>query len=377
MPRSQPFVDWMKAAGLLLIVYGHVAHASAVWVVPPIYVKQLGVTFFLFASGFTLARESRPGWQVVVSRLFEVCLFGAAAALLVSAVSRASGGGLLPSNYLPLMFGANLFFDNFPANPTTWYLGTYMHMLVLWVLALRGARIEPRTIAVVVGFEIAVRAFLVMSAGPYVAYMALTNWTSVLLLGLYCGAQRHPAAASVRSGAAAATARLKPDPAANPDRRWALALAGFVLAWSAAARLMPWRDTFPFMSLAGVSAPVSALASSACASLVYLTITWLMYRTTLGFGRSRVAEFVARNTVVVFIIHMPVYYWTRPLVEGLAAGYWPRVVMRMLICLVALLIVSELIHRVVDFRRMRNALVGAIAARLDPRTRLETVARGA
>ena len=44
MPRaSYPFVDWMKAAGMSLIVYGHVAHATTVPLTPPIYLKQFGV----------------------------------------------------------------------------------------------------------------------------------------------------------------------------------------------------------------------------------------------------------------------------------------------------------------------------------------------
>ena len=40
---------------MTVIVYGHVSRAVAV--TAPIYPKQLGVAFFLFASGFTLARE--------------------------------------------------------------------------------------------------------------------------------------------------------------------------------------------------------------------------------------------------------------------------------------------------------------------------------
>ena len=46
MPRaSYPFVDWMKAVGMSLIVYGHVAHATTVPLTPPIYLKQFGVAF--------------------------------------------------------------------------------------------------------------------------------------------------------------------------------------------------------------------------------------------------------------------------------------------------------------------------------------------
>ena len=53
-----PFIDWMKGLGLLLIVSGHVS-ATADHLLPPIYPKQLGVAFFLFVSGYSLARETQ------------------------------------------------------------------------------------------------------------------------------------------------------------------------------------------------------------------------------------------------------------------------------------------------------------------------------
>src|SRR5262245_20095890 len=105
MPRSYPFVDWMKAIGLMLIVFGHLAHRSVVWMAPPIYLKQFGVTFFVFATGFTLVRETRPVWRVVYQRLFEVVLWGLGCALTLSAIGALTGGSLQPSNYLPFALG--------------------------------------------------------------------------------------------------------------------------------------------------------------------------------------------------------------------------------------------------------------------------------
>ena len=55
-----------------VIVYGHVAHATTVPLTPPIYLKQFGVAFFLFATGFTLARERRSRASAVFNRLFQV-----------------------------------------------------------------------------------------------------------------------------------------------------------------------------------------------------------------------------------------------------------------------------------------------------------------
>jgi len=57
---------------MTVIVYGHVTRA--VPLTPPIYPKQLGVAFFLFASGFTLARDRRPVVQAVFKRLFQTWL---------------------------------------------------------------------------------------------------------------------------------------------------------------------------------------------------------------------------------------------------------------------------------------------------------------
>lgn len=358
MQRSQPFVDWMKAVGLMLIVYGHVAHASTIFMVPPIYIKQLGVAFFIFATGFTLARDDRPSWHVLINRLFEVYVFGLAGALLLSAIWWGIDGRIQPSNYLPLLGGANVVFDHFPANPTTWYIGTYVHLLLLWALVLRGLTIRPWAIVAVVCLEVPVRAALVASAGPYVAYMALTNWTSVLLIGLYFGQRTEPRAASHRW-------------------LWQVALLAFAVAWSAINGAVPWRDSFPFMLLDGVPDGVVAVLVSACTSVVYVMGTWLTYQATRGLARSGVMEFVARNTVVVFIAHMPIYYATRPLIEGMVTSYPARVAWRLVVCLALLLLISEVIHRMVNLRRMREALVAALAARMDARARVTGVLRRA
>src|SRR3954463_14475082 len=83
--RLYPFVDWMKALGMTVIVYGHVTRA--VPLTPPIYPKQFGVALFLFASGFTLARDRRPVVQAVFKRLFQTWLF----AFVLAAGFAASG----------------------------------------------------------------------------------------------------------------------------------------------------------------------------------------------------------------------------------------------------------------------------------------------
>lgn len=335
MQRSYPFVDWMKAIGLMLIVYGHLAHRSVVWMAPPIYLKQFGVTFFVFASGFTLVRESRPVWLVVYQRLFEVFLWGLVCALTLSAIGALTGGGLQLSNYLPFAFGTNVLINAFPANPTTWYIGTYIHLLLLWALVLRRTTVSLNLLAVVLGAEILIRAVLLVTAGPYIAYMAISNWITVLLLGMFCG-QKHETRES-------------------PNLRFTIALAACLGVWAVVMHRIAPLPTFPLMSFP-LSPDANALVVSLSVSVVYLAVTWLTYESLNGVADNRFMRLVARNSVIVFVAHMPLYYATGPWVQSVAPSYWPRVALRLLICLVGLLVVSEGLHRLVAVRKLRDRI---------------------
>jgi peptidoglycan/LPS O-acetylase OafA/YrhL len=353
MRRSQPFVDWMKAIGLILIVFGHVAHASTVWLAPPIYIKQFGVAFFVFASGFTLARETRPAWRVVYQRLFEVCLFGLATALAITAIGATAGTGLQRSNYLPFLAGVNVLVDAFPANPTTWYIGTYIHLLFLWAVVLRRVTLTPQRVAAAIVLELVLRAGLLVAAGPFVAYMALSNWLGVLLLGMLYGT------------------RHVEQP--QPRLRYAVAIAAFAGGWAVVMHRLSPLTTFPLMSFEA-SVAVSALLVSMCVTTLYVTVTWLAYAALNGVAAHPLVQLVARNSVIVFIVHMPLYYATTAWVSDLTPAYWGRVSVRLLLCLVGLTFVSEGVHRLVAVPRLRDrfaAMVVQQAARLRaPRGRM-------
>src|SRR3954454_676860 len=100
---------------MTLIVYGHTTHVSTVSA--PIYAKQFGVALFLFATGFTLAREKRATGEVLFNRLFQTWIVALTVALLIAAAGAATGSALALSNFLPLIGGANVVLDHFPANP--------------------------------------------------------------------------------------------------------------------------------------------------------------------------------------------------------------------------------------------------------------------
>jgi fucose 4-O-acetylase-like acetyltransferase len=357
-----PFFDWMKCLGMFVIVAGHVAAPWAMPWTPPINPKQLGVAFFLFVTGFALAREARPSLKVLFNRLFAVYLFGIACALVLSAVTYAREGRLALSNYLPFLLGANVVRDSFPANPTTWYIGTYLHVLLLWALVLRGRRIRAWVILVAALAEVLIRAALAEHVGALVAYMAFPNWATVFLLGMYYG-QRPEAP---RGG--------------NDPYRLAACLLGLCLlvgAWpllwapagkeplalrwfgiglplgSGAVPLAAYEElAFPFMWLQIGPRLVDLAVTSAAVTFLYVAHTWLVFQITRRLPAPAVVGFLARNTLIVFIAHMPVYYALVRLLKGWELPYAARVAIWFLACFPVLAVLSEVISRVVRPRAL-------------------------
>lgn len=343
MPRkAYPFVDWMKALGMSLIVYGHVAAATTVPLTPPIYLKQFGVAFFLFATGFTLARERRSVAETVFNRLFQAYLFGIALAVLLTFVGALRGGGGTPSNYLPFFFGVNVVFNNFPANPTTWYLGTYLHLILVWAICLRHIRVRSWMVLAAIAFEIPVRAWLIPAAGPYVAYMLLTNWIAIFLLGMARGTAPDPNAR--RSGIPCAAA-----------------LAGGLVVWGIAMARVPFQPTFPFMTLEGFGVAGGLMFVSASVSLLYVGTTALLFEATRFAPVPAPVRFVARNSLIIFLVHMPVYFLLEPMLAAWGTSYTIRVIILLAVCLPGLGVLSEGIISVVQPERLRAQIFGWIA----------------
>lgn len=342
MPRCDA-VDWMKAIGITLVVYGHVAHTSTVAWTPPIYVKQLGVALFLFATGFTLAREQRPAVVVLVRRLFPVYLFGLATAAAVTVAGVVFNTGLAPSNYLPFLGGANVLVDHFPANPTTWYLGTYLHAVVLWALWLQRVRVGPLMILAAIAIEIPARALFTAWAGPYVAYMLLTNWLAVFLAGLAWGAR----AAQPRGSAAPYLA----------------VMAGGLAGWALATRSLAFNLAFPFMTIAGWPAVTGAVAVSAAASTLYLSAAVLTFEAGQRVSAPRAVRFLARNSLIIVLVHMPVFMALNPVLTGVGLSYWSKVAIELALCLPGLAVLSAVVLRVVRPGLLADRLLVAWAAR--------------
>src|SRR5262249_3513572 len=322
---------------------------------PPISPKQIGVALFLYAAGYGLAREQRATSYALYRRLFDMYLFGLAAALILSVIGLAHDGNALESNYLPFVGGVNVALDNFPANPTTWFIGAYLHILLVWAFVLRRLDLRRRTVMMIFAGEVIVRAARIQSAGAFVAYMNVSNWITVFALGIMEGrttADVERRAPVLSSGAAA------------------LLLVAFVVVWTTAFARIPLTMGFPFMTVA-LFAPAVALTTSVAVSTLYLVCTLLTVRAVRSLPAPAVVRFVARNTLIVFIAHMPVYYAMQPVVKAATPAYWLRVALYLLVGYAALLLVSEVVQRLVNRWQLRERVLSAVTRSPGPQPSIQ------
>ncbi len=336
------FIDWMKAIGIFLIVYGHVASRTIEYMTFPIYPKQLGVAFFVFVMGWYLGQEKRDPVLVTYNRLFPVFLFGIGFALFMSAIVFITRHDLNESNYLPFLLGVNVLLDYFPANPTTWYIGTYIHLVLLWALILQRLRIRPWMLVGWLGIEVLIRAVL-MPHGLYRAYMIFPNWGTVFLVGMFLGQHGRGDCLSGK---------------AFPI--YFLGYAVFVLLWTLATRRFVVGHAFPFREFNSIGGPWGEVARSGFVSLLYLGHTWFVFELTRRIPAPSAIRFFARNTLLIFIAHMPLWYALGPSLRHYLHNYAMFVCVNITILFVGIGMASEVITGMVKPAYLR----GLLASRL-------------
>jgi Acyltransferase family len=331
------FIDWMKSIGMFLIVFGHAAGGSIMPLTPPIYGKQLGVAFFIFVIGWGLARESRDRIQVVYNRLFPVFLFGLGFAMLMSAVVFATQRDLNESNYLPFLFGVNVLLNDFPANPTTWFIGTYIHIVLLWALVFHETRVRLWMIGCSFVGEILFRAVMLDTGALFRTYMMLPNWVSVFLLGMYMC-----------------------DRVDETKREtlplYVFGLATLLIAWTLGMRQVALDGVFPTRNFIGMGGWGAALVRSACITFLYVSYTWLIFEITRRLPGYALIAFFSRHTLFIFIAHMPLLFALQQLLPTFIPNYWLRISLSVLVLYPGLAIVSEIIMRVLHPEKFRDAL---------------------
>ena len=333
------FIDWMKSLGMLLIVFGHVAGGSIEQFTPPIYPKQLGVAFFVFITGWGLARESRNRLKVVYNRLFPVFFVGIGFAVVMSVIIFLTKRQLNLSNYLPFLLGVNVLVDNFPANPTTWYIGTYIHILIFWALLLYRLRVRMWMVAAAAVTEILYRAAMLDTGALYRTYMMLPNWITVFLFGMFM----HD-----RTQENSKTSLLI----------YALSLVCLVMAWDFAARAVAFDAAFPFRN--STSTTITGwggfVIRASSVTFLYVIYTWLVFEITRRVKESAVVRFFARQTLFIFVAHMPILFALQEFLPQIIFNYWYRVTISVLILYVGLAFLSEWIIRKCQLGMVRDTL---------------------
>jgi hypothetical protein len=337
MKNRVDFIDWLKAVGMFLIVFGHYFGEPYNQFTQPIYPKQLGVAFFVFVMGWGLARESRPHWQVVYNRLFPMYFWGFGIAVFLSLLFFVFQSRLLLSNYFPFVAGLNVFANSFPANPTTWFIGTYLHILLFWAVLLRKVPITKSIIFMVLIAEWLIRAFWIGFEHLFTGYMLISNWITILLLGMYMWQQNDNH--NVTKALVVLTG-------------WAIVL----FAWASLVNQVDLTQSFPFKTLPNWGAIQNGLTISAAISFVYIANTLMAVKFFSLVPANKIVRFFSRNTIIVFIGHMPLYDVAEPIARIFVEQGWGKRAIIVLIMYVGLAIVSEMLHKLLDLNTYKTML---------------------
>lgn len=335
--KHQSFVDWMKALGMLLIVVGHIFGGTDYifnTVSQPVYTKQLGVAFFVFITGWSLANETRHGLEVIYNKIFPVYFYGFSFAVLLSTIYFFIGHDINESNYLPFIGGINVFLNYFPANPTTWYIGTYLHLLIFWFYFIQGKTIGKQHIAGAFVIENAVRCLLLSWDQNMTAYMLLPNWLTVFLLGMYLHNKR--------------------------DSTWSpkitllfIIWVSALIFWSSSSNPPSFDSGFPFRKIlldSGWELPLRSFIIS----MAYVVNTLVVLEIARRLPELRLVSFFARNTLILFITHMPIIYAFHSYVYALFEIVWLKKLILIIILYFGISFVSEIIQKLINIKAIRG-----------------------
>ncbi|MEP1446576.1 MAG: acyltransferase family protein [Paraglaciecola sp.] len=337
MKNRVDFIDWLKAVGMFLIVLGHYFGEPFDQFTQPIYPKQLGVAFFVFVMGWGLASETRPQWQVVYNRLFPMYFWGVVIAIFISLIFMLTKGHPAITNYLPFIGGINVLGNFFPSNPTTWYIGTYLHIILLWALVMRKVNVTLPLILLVLFCEIAIRSIFIEFERLFTGYMLVSNWITVFMLGMYMHQQKD-----------------------NHNNLKALLImvlwALLLFTWASLLNPLNITQTFPFRLPVEHSTLISSLVVSVAISTVYLSNTLLAVKFFSGIPANPVVRFFSRNTIFIFIGHMPLYDVAEPIALIFVESGWGKRAIIVFIMYVGLAVVSELLHKAVNIDKLKKHL---------------------
>jgi hypothetical protein len=338
----------MKAAGMLLIIFGHIiGDPEHIYneMTQPTFTKQIGVALFVFITGWGLANNTRPPIKAVFNRIFPFYFYGISFALLLSLIFYFTKGDVNASNYMPFIFGINVIFDFFPANPTIWYIGTYLHILLFWLFIMQDREVILKHVAIAFIIENIVRCALMAWEKDFVAYMLLPNWLTVFLLGMHLHRKQ----------------QLQTSPA----------VIILMIAWAAVLafqthvmNLIGFDHSFPFRNM-NIDAPMILPIESILISCTYIIHTLFFFEIARRIPGFSLVSLIARGTLITVIIHMPIIYETHELFYSLFDSVDNARLAFIFTVYFGTAIIAEVINRSVDIRYYGDRIWNASTNWLD------------
>lgn len=338
----QHWIDWLKLLGMAIVLGGHTGMDDLIGPrFNPINPKQLGVAFFVFITGYSLANHASAPLQTFLRRYSPVFVYGLFLALIFSCCSWWIRSDLAESNYLPFIGGLNTFFENaFPANPSTWYIGTYFQLLVIWALLLRHLTPSWSWFFALMVLEISVRSLWMSFGRDFNAYMSFTSWLPALMAGMILG--RDQADPSARAGAFSLSAFLS-----KPGTMifGGVLFLGFLFLWSQVVQSYGISKKNPFGRIPTESPLLSTVLTSMSVTLLYVVYTTALLSFFYRIECPRWVRFLSRHTLWVFLAHMPVRDIVTPLYYPWIEPGWIRQFVNFLVLFVGLAWTSEALSK--------------------------------
>jgi hypothetical protein len=191
-------------------------------------------------------------------------------------------------------------------------------------------------------FEIAIRTVFIEFARLFTGYMLITNWLTVFLLGMYMHQQKDN-----HNNLKAMLVVLL----------WAVLL----FTWASVINLFYLTNSFPFRVTAVDSTLISSIVISIAITFVYLGNTLLAVKCFSRIPSNKVVRFFSRNTIFIFIGHMPLYDVAEPIARIFVESGWGKRAIIVFIMYVGLAFVSELLHKLVDINKLKTSVWNRIS----------------
>ena len=133
-------------------------------------------------------------------------------------------------------------------------------------------------------------------------------------------------------------------------------MIGLIGFWMSFTGRINIENNFPFRIITSSNRMLSLLVTSTVISGLYTTITLLTFRITMGLWDLVFIRFLARNTLFVFIIHMPLVYLLTPIYYPLVPSLILRIPISLTLFFLIPAVISEILFKWIDLKHMRNIL---------------------